>query len=91
MPAFQRVEDGYFAAAAVRTRAGGRAVVQDDVAPTVAAFGQGDIGNSGAAGVYPPRVHAFAVFPCVEPQHGRAEIGANFAAAFGYFDAAGCP
>lgn len=50
-PTLKGVEDGNFAALSVGTGAGGRAVVQGDVAATPAACGQRHVEDSGADGV----------------------------------------
>ena len=67
--------------------------MQYDVAHAVAAFGQGDVDDAGAAGVDSAGIDALAVRPRIQPQYGGAEIGFDFALAFafGQGDAAGRP
>ena len=51
----------------------------------------GDVDDAGAAGVDSAGIDALAVCPRIQPQYGGAEIGFDFAFAFGQGDAAGRP
>ena len=64
---FQCVEYQDFAALAVGAPACRCAVVQYDVAHAVAAFGQGDVDDAGAAGVDSAGIDALAVGPRIQP------------------------